>query len=158
MFKIAQARSHRSYRHVPVGMVCALAVCASTLCSCATVINGTHQAIPIHTQPANATVTFNGEVKGVTPLILDLPRSKRGVGVIEISKPGYEAQRYETRQRVSGAFWGNLGFLLVGGLPLMLIDGIAGTWANIYPSRITAVRLDPIQTVEDDSSSKRSGL
>jgi hypothetical protein len=158
MPKRLQADSHRGglREHVPV--VFALVVCVSTLCSCASIVNGSYQAIQIHSQPANATVTFNGQVKGVTPLILDLSRSKRGVGVIEISKPGYETQRYETRQRVSGAFWGNLGFLLVGGLPLMLIDGIAGTWANIYPSRLTAVRLDPIVTVEDEKSGKRSGL
>jgi hypothetical protein len=126
---------------VPIALLPVLVV---SLCSCATVVNGTHQEIPIYTQPANASVTFNGELKGVTPLILDIPRSKRGVGVIEISKPGYEPQRYETRQRLSGAFWGNLGFLVVGGLPFMLFDGLTGSWANIYPHRLTTIQLDPV--------------
>ena len=133
--------SMHSLRILSYAQTLLLAIC---LCSCATVINGSHQAIPIYTQPANASVSFNGELKGLTPLILDIPRSKKGVGVIEISKPGYESQRYETRQRMSGAFWGNLGFLLVGGLPFMLIDGITGGWANIYPHRLTDVQLDRV--------------
>ena len=119
-----------------------ITIIATSLFGCATVINGPTQTIRVLSSPANATVKFNDEVIGKTPLVYEMKRSKEGIGILEVSRDGYEPQRFQTYRRLSGAFWGNLGFLVIGGIPLMMIDGASGCWANVYPHKVD-VTLDP---------------
>ena len=86
--------------------------------SCAEIINGREQRVPVTSTPLGATVFVNGVREGVTPLNLDLHRKHKGP-VIRVESPGYDPvvirviRRTEVFPILGNILWG----LLPGSLP-----------------------------------------
>jgi hypothetical protein len=82
--------------------------------SCATVLSGPKQWVPINTLPQGATVKVNGNVECVTPCILRLKREKVGPK-IELELEDYKKTRLELKTKwnetsainnINPIFWG----------------------------------------------------
>ena len=103
-----------------------LLAAATSLCGCATIVNGTKQTITINTEPAGATARVRGQVQGVkTPGTVTVKRID--LSTILISRDGYKTKQVNLEREMNPWVWGNLplcGFLLA---PLgMLFDGLSG--------------------------------
>lgn len=100
---------------------------------CASIAHGTHQTIPISSNPPGATVAVScGKAKPVlnkTPTTFDAPRHANPCSII-VSKEGYEDSSFAFTRRMSGWFWGNI---LIGGILGMIIDGADGAIYNVVP-------------------------
>lgn len=68
--------SHGALLKSRVVMVGVLIPCLLLLNSCALMMNGTQQGIPVHTQPVGVAVYLDGEYVGVTPLELQVSRGQ----------------------------------------------------------------------------------
>lgn len=104
-----------------------LALSLATACS--TMVNGTHQTIPVNSTPSGANVRVDcglkpeaAAMKIVTPATVEL-RRKTQPCLLTLSKEGYEDASIMFARKVSGWVWGNLVF---GGLIGWAIDGISG--------------------------------
>ena len=84
--------------------------------SCAGIINGSEQRIPVTSTPGGATVFVNGIRQGTTPLGLYLVRKHKGP-VIRIESPGFDPVEIRVGKKASG-----LTFLcnMAAGLPLAI--------------------------------------
>ena len=79
-----------------------LALAAALLAaSCAGMMNGREQRVPITSTPQGATVFVNGVNEGVTPLGLYLSR-KHKAPVIRIESPGYDLVEIRVGRKTSG--------------------------------------------------------
>ncbi len=58
---------------------------------CATLHKGSHQRIPIESQPEGAGVYVNGDREGTTPMVI--PLSRRMGHVVEVRKRGFDTER-----------------------------------------------------------------
>ena len=101
--------------------------------ACGTIMQGTTQEVGISSNPSKASVTINGQDKGVTPVILDLKR--KDSHLIRIELDGYEAYETTLTRKVSGWVWGNIVF---GGLIGLAVDAVAGGMYKLTPEQITA--------------------
>lgn len=107
------------------------------LASCATLVHGTRQEIPISTNPSGALVS-DGETTTETPAIFNL---KRGTDhVLTITKPGYHTENIKLAHVISEVVAGNLIF---GGLIGWGIDAISGAQWRLEPEVVT-VTLRPL--------------
>jgi hypothetical protein len=80
-----------------------LIVLISLAPGCATLIQGSHQSIPISVQPAGASLKVNGS-EYIAPVDVSLARNQDYQVVV--SAPGYATQTAEIRSSFSGAtFW-----------------------------------------------------
>ena len=79
---------------------------------CATVVHGVHQEVWVETDPPGANASAEGQTV-TTPGALRLHRSAKDLEVV-VEKEGYVTRRIPLTRKVSGAVWGNLGFLPVG--------------------------------------------
>jgi len=144
-----------------------LAILSSVLLSssCATIMRGSRQWIPVTSSPARATVSINGVQKGATPLGIRLARNKKNQ-VIRIESPGYNPFEIRVERHVSvlPEFGNALMVWLIGstaawiafmhdeaandqviywiGIPvgivgLCLIDVVSGGVYSFYPTEIT---------------------
>lgn len=108
------------------------------LSACSTIINGTNQGVNFTTGEAQgAKCLVTGGSKGdvntsfTSPADLQIPRSKKSLQ-IECNKPGYQT----TTKTVAGTLEGTvIGNVIVGGLPGLGVDAIAGSLYR-YPDTI----------------------
>lgn len=91
-----------------------LSCVASTvaLSGCATVVGGKRQALPLDSDPPEATATWSGQ-RVVTPGALVVPRKTEGIR-IRFEKPGYATCALTLEREKRGAYWINLALIPVG--------------------------------------------
>ena len=95
---------------------------------CATIINGTSQAVSVNSEPMQATVVINqtggGRVfEGTTPATCKLSRKSDYDVVVTMS--GYKQETVHISQSFSPVYFGNC---LIGGVPGMICDLITGAY------------------------------
>ena len=95
-------------------------IAAFAFVSCATLINGTHQTIPVNVQPSGASIQVDGS-QYVSPVDASLARD-RDYQVIA-SKPAYETQTTELHSSFSG--WTFLDLVFIIPWAVDLADGAA---------------------------------
>ena len=105
--------------------------------SCATVIKGTTQEIPISSDPPGAEILIDGILVGTTPASVDVRRKRDHLVVIR--KANYEPKRIALVKNIGGAVWGNL---ITGGPIGWGVDAMSGSQNNLFPSAIS-VQLEP---------------
>ncbi|HWV57450.1 MAG TPA: PEGA domain-containing protein [Longimicrobiales bacterium] len=115
------------------------------LTGCATIVQGTSQAVGISSSPPGARVLVNGVEQGVTPTVLKLKRRENHVVVVELE--GYHPYTATLTRSVSGWVAGNLVF---GGLIGLVIDAASGGIYKLSPEQIAAA-LNRNVTVEQGS-------
>src|SRR5512144_2446453 len=96
----------RRNKPLPLGpLILASALLAA---SCAGMINGREQSVPVTSTPAGAAVFVNGVRYGETPLRLFLARKHKGP-VIRIESPGYDSVEIRVGRKTTGlAVVGNI--------------------------------------------------
>ena len=109
---------------------------AVVLCSCASIIHGTHQDVGISSNPTGAQVSVDGQVKGATPIVANLTRKDNHIVRIELA--GYKPYETTLTRKVSGWVWGNIVF---GGLIGLAVDAINGALYNLTPEQVSAALL-----------------
>jgi PEGA domain len=113
---------------------------AALLTGCATIIKGTHQEIPVSTDPSNASVLVDGVRQGYTPTKLNLARKASYVVTLELE--GHESESVTLKPSIGGAVAGNI---IAGGLIGWGVDAGTGAQYNLHPDTIS-VRLRPRAT------------
>ncbi len=104
-----------------------------SLTSCATLVNGRTQAIPISSSPDGAEVTV-GALHGVTPVTMILTRAQGHV--VEISKSGYAPASVTLERSISGWVVGNAAFGLLGVAIGSGIDAGTGASHTLMPKQV----------------------
>lgn len=99
---------------------------------CASIVHGTRQKIAITSRPAGADVSIDGEARGQTPLEVELKR--KDDHKVVLSQKGSSPQEVRLENRISGWFWGNLGF---GGLVGLVIDATNGAMYKLKPDKVS---------------------
>lgn len=94
-------------RCVTAILIGAAVAAAST--GCATIANGTRQAVTVTSEPSNAKVFVNGKLAGITPLRLDLTRRVRTT-VLRVEMQGFVTREIPLERALSGWAGGNLVF------------------------------------------------
>jgi hypothetical protein len=100
--------------------VVSLSVAAVLLSGCASLINGTHQSVPIATDPPGTTIQVGGN-QYLTPVDASLARN-RDYQVVA-TKAGYQTQTAEIRSSFSG--WTFLDLVFIIPWAVDLADGAA---------------------------------
>jgi hypothetical protein len=100
---------------------------------CASLAHGTHQEVGIDSFPAGAHVFVNGELKGVTPAVIDLKRNV--TQKIKIDMAGY--QPYETVLHRTMSGW-TIATAAICGIAGLAVDKLDGAIYNLTPGRIEA--------------------
>lgn len=113
------------------GFILSLMTCIG-LSSCATVVNGSTQKIPITTQPHGVAIAINGQHLGQTPTTVTLKRKQDHR--IKLSKPGYQTQEVHLKRSMSGWVAGNI--LLPGTLVGIGIDAASGGMYKLGPEKV----------------------
>ena len=85
------------------------AVAASTSIGCATMANGSRQAVAVTSEPLGAHVYVNGKPAGTTPLRLDLKRRQKRT-VLRVERDGFLPREIRLERTLSGWTAGNLVF------------------------------------------------
>lgn len=113
------------------GLTSSLLILFSVLLSpdCATMTRKKTQAIPVTSNPVGATVIIDGVRKGVTPLELKLPRSKKGQ-VIRIESEGYNPVEIRLQRKMpGGTYISNFLFGFVTGAVVTVVWASATEYA-----------------------------
>ena len=100
---------------------------------CATVIKGTTQSIGITSEPSGAWVRVDGEDEGMTPVVVNMKRSKDHTVVM--GKDGYKNHEATILRRPGGWIWGNI---FIGGLIGLVVDLITSANNNLVPEKVHA--------------------
>jgi hypothetical protein len=108
-----------------------LALTAVLVSACATIMHGTNQGMGISSTPTAARVTVDNVPRGVTPLVLELPRKDNHIVKIELD--GYQPFEATLTKKVSGWVWGNIVF---GGIIGLAVDALTGGLYNLTPEQI----------------------
>jgi len=113
-------------------MVCRFAIFAALilLSGCASTLKGTTQEVDLRSVPTGATVAVSGQT-ATTPVKFKLKRNQDHVATF--TKDGYPERQAHLKQRVNGAFYGNLA---VGGIVGMAVDMGNGAAYDLSPSNI----------------------
>lgn len=97
---------------------------------CASIVHGSHQQIPVDSQPPGASVQvtcatgrFNAPP---TPSEITLKRNRADCSV-SISKDGYHPAEFQLSRQVSGWYFGNI---LLGGVIGLIVDAADGAMFN----------------------------
>jgi hypothetical protein len=98
------------------------------LIDCATIMNGTRQAVSISSNPPGATVIINGIRSGKTPIFRRLPR--KDDQFIRLELEGFLPYEELLIKETSGWVWGNIIF---GGLIGLAIDMASGGMYKLNP-------------------------
>ncbi|MBK8980188.1 MAG: PEGA domain-containing protein [Planctomycetes bacterium] len=99
--------------------------------SCATIVNGDTQSIPVSSEPTGATVTVDGEARGTTPCELELSRDRPHV--LRISHADRPTAVVELERHISGWVWLNLLTLNMIGV---LVDEASGGSYYLEPDTV----------------------
>ena len=111
-----------------------LGIVAGALCGCATILKGTSQDVFLVSEPSKAEIYIDGQLRGTTPLDLELECDK--TYVIEFRMDGYETQTFNISNSV-GAGWVILD--VVCGLVPVIVDAVTGAWYTLDQDNINAV-------------------
>ncbi|MFN4174655.1 MAG: PEGA domain-containing protein [Parachlamydiaceae bacterium] len=103
------------------------------LSSCATIINGPTQKVPLTSYPAGAMVEVDGCYVGHTPLTVSVNRNMDHI--VTFSKEGYVPQTYQLTHVMSAAVAGNI---IAGGLVGWGVDAVTGSQYRIVPETLAA--------------------
>lgn len=99
---------------------------------CATIVKGSHQKVPIASDPPAADVIVDGALVGQTPISLDMKRKHDHL--VTIQKTGYRPKSVAVVKDVGGAVWGNI---IAGGLIGWGVDASTGAQYNLTPKTIS---------------------
>jgi hypothetical protein len=121
-------------------------LCALGLSACASIVEGTSQAIMVNTNPSGADCTLNREGVAIarvspTPGSVTIKKTKYDMSIL-CSKAGYQDTTFMLHSGEAGATYGNLAF---GGLIGWGIDSATGA-DNKYDSPVN-ISLVPLQNV-----------
>ena len=105
----------------------------ANLISCASIINGRNQQLPVVTNPSDAVVTV-GTIRQVSPATFVLDR-RQELYVVKIEKDGYEPVQITLRKGVNGWVFGNILFGFSGIIGLV-IDLSTGAASKFQPSSV----------------------
>ena len=95
---------------------------------CATMVHGTSQPATFATAPWGASVTIDGQPRGVTPVRLDL--SRRSDHTVKIALDGFEPLEFTIKRHGSGWAWANLLWGL-SGVAFVVVDAATGAIYNL---------------------------
>ena len=118
----------------------AAAAALLSLTGCATIINGTHQTVPVTSTPSGALITDNGAAVGRTPAKLELARKLSHFVVVELV--GYVP--CETTLTPRGS-WVGMGNILAGGLIGTGVDAATGSSKKLAPKKVECVMVPVAQ-------------
>ena len=114
--------------------LCGLLIAALLLTSgCATIVKGTHQDVPVSSEPSGAAVLIDGVREGSTPTNLRLSRKQSHVISLELA--GYETENITLKPSMGGAVAGNI---IAGGLIGWGVDASTGAQYNLHPDAVSA--------------------
>lgn len=99
--------------------------------SCATIINGTTQEIPVSSDPIGAGVFVDGNPVGCTPMTIVVKRKHNHM--IVVSKEGYEDAAIQLTPVLSGAVAGNI---IAGGFVGWGVDAVSGSQYRLIPETV----------------------
>lgn len=99
--------------------------------SCATVINGTTQRIPISSDPIGAQVFVDGMLVGRTPVTIEVKRKYSHL--ITLSADGYEEAAVQVNPVLSAAVAGNI---IAGGFIGWGVDAVNGAQYRLMPETV----------------------
>ena len=128
--------------HNPSALVVSLMLILS---GCATIVDGSSQPVTFNSEPSRAKIFINGANVGVTPLTIQVQRSKTTVVVAK--KEGYEEQQIPLQTKLNGYFWGNI---LSGGFLGSTVDYASGSMVEYSPN-MYFLSLEPIRKSEADA-------
>jgi hypothetical protein len=132
------------FRLVPIAKASLLVLVLAGSAGCATIVKGSHQKVPIGSDPPGADVLVDGSLVGQTPLNVEMKR--KNDHLVTIQKSGYRPKSVAVVKDVGGAVWGNI---IAGGLIGWGVDASTGAQYNLTPETI-AVTLE--STAVADSS------
>lgn len=101
--------------------------------SCASIIHGSKQVVPINSTPAGATVMLDGLNVGETPVSVEMTR--KDVHTVTLQLDGYQDFEMRLARKTSGWVWGNIVF---GGIIGLVIDASTGAMYKVHPEIINA--------------------
>jgi len=101
---------------------------------CSTIVNGTSQAVSISSDPPGARVEVDGNMRGSTPISIDLKRKSNHL--VTITLDGYQAEQISINKVISGAVAGNI---IAGGFIGWGVDAISGAQYKLKPDTIAVV-------------------
>ena len=106
---------------------------------CATLVNGTHQIVPVSSSPLGAHVMVDGNLLFETPCQIRLRRNE--THILRFSMAGYNPTEFHLTRASSSAGYGNIAF---GGLIGAGIDLASGANYKLVPASVH-VTLSPIR-------------
>jgi hypothetical protein len=128
----------RAGGYVRKGIVAVLIMPGMLLASCATLMKGRTEDITVVSDPPGATVLVNGQQKGVTPVVVNVP-SKTDLDVY-VTKNGY---RPEDLSDPATTRWSYETFSLVCGvLPVFADMGTGAAWGHDH--LMVSTHLEPL--------------
>ena len=122
--------------------VLAVALAATGLGGCATVLNGTNVDYAAQTDPTGATITYSNGASCTSPCEIELKR-KNDLRA-DITLEGYEPTYVLIQSKLGGSAFGNI---IAGGGVGAIVDGSNGSSNRLYP-RPLIVRLAPVGSEE----------
>ncbi len=122
-------------------MIYFILLACACLSSCASLVNGSKQTIPVATEPPGATVTAE-DTSQSTPSSLTLERGREYV--LTITKEGYKTEKVKVQHVLNSAEAGNIvGFGMLG----VAVDSATGACWTLKPENIK-VTLRPLSAGE----------
>jgi hypothetical protein len=110
----------------------------AALNGCATIIHGTTQDISVTTDPADADLLVDGNLRYKSPATIAMKRYDDHT--LEISREGYKSEKVDIKGVISAAV---LGDFLAGGAIGYGIDAATGAQRRLVPEKVE-VRLQPL--------------
>lgn len=103
--------------------------------SCGIIMSPATWNVPVDSDPAGATVYYQGAAVGVTPCVVPVKRRSQH---LELELPGYHRQPVALRTSMNGWLFGNI---LLGGVVGILIDiASGGSWVvHDHPIKVPLV-------------------
>jgi len=108
------------------------AIVASIFSGCATITQDNTQGVTFASVPSGAKIYIDGQVKGVTPVTIQL--DKGDAEKVKFEKEGYSSVEKELETSVDGWFFGNIIF---GGLLGSSTDAVTGNMYEYTPNTYT---------------------
>jgi hypothetical protein len=120
-------------------------VLAMVASGCATILDGSSQAVTFDSSPNGARIFVNGVEVGTTPLSMQMRRSKNTM--ILAKKDGYEDQQLALQTTTNGNFWRNI---MTGGIVGSTVDYFSDAMIEYSPNRyyISLNRIPLLQSHE----------
>lgn len=133
---------------VACGLLAALIVALTSAGGCASVVNGSSQAVAVASNPSGATIELDDGRTFTTPTTIKFERKRDHV--LTISMDGYAPEQVTLMRTMSGAVAGNI---LAGGLIGWGVDAMTGAQYKLLPSAVS-VTLRPASV--DNATTLRS--